>query len=157
MKELINLYYEWFDNKDWWFSNNNKIDVYLCDKYFGFINSTLIIYKEYSNIYNIYNNKIIIGCIILLDQITRHYKRVYDNNIDVIEYSQKAINFSNLLLYYNDYTAFTIDELNFIYLPYRHVKDIDKIYEIINNYIKNFNIFPELSFSQLSKIKNVIY
>jgi tRNA(Ile)-lysidine synthetase-like protein len=135
MKELINLYYEWFDNKDWWFSNNNKIDVYLCDKYFGFINSTLIIYKEYSNIYNIYNNKIIIGCIILLDQITRHYKRVYDNNIDVIEYSQKAINFSNLLLYYNDYTSFTIDELNFIYLPYRHVKDIDKIYEIINNYM----------------------
>jgi len=135
MQELINLYYEWFDNKDWWFSNNNKVDVYLCDKYFGYINSTFIIYNEYSNIYNIYNNKIIIGCIILLDQITRHYKRVYDNNIDVFKYSQKAIKFSNLLLNYNDYTTFTIDELNFIYLPYRHVKDIDKIYEIINNYI----------------------
>jgi tRNA(Ile)-lysidine synthetase-like protein len=139
MLELINLYNEWFDNKDWWFSNNNQIDVYLCDKYFGYINSTLIIYKEYTNIYNIYNKKIIIGCIILLDQITRHYKRVYDNNINVIEYSQKAINFSNLLLYYNDYTEFTIDELNFIYLPYRHVKDIDKIYEIINNYIILYN------------------
>ena len=135
MQELINLYYEWFDNKDWWFSNNNKVDVYLCDKYFGYINSTFNIYNEYSNIYNIYNNKIIIGCIILLDQITRHYKRVYDNNIDVFKYSQKAIKFSNLLLNYNDYTTFTIDELNFIYLPYRHVKDIDKIYEIINNYI----------------------
>jgi tRNA(Ile)-lysidine synthetase-like protein len=153
MQELINLYNEWFDNKDWWFSNNNKIDVYLCDKYFGFINSTLIIYKEYSNIYNIYNNKIIIGCIILLDQITRHYKRVYDNNIDVIEYSQKAINFSNLLLYYNDYTAFTIDELNFIYLPYRHVKDIDKIYEIINNYMILYDTGND---SERSKCKRYI-
>ena len=104
MQELINLYYEWFDNKDWWFSNNNKVDVYLCDKYFGYINSTFNIYNEYSNIYNIYNNKIIIGCIILLDQITRHYKRVYDNNIDVFKYSQKAIKFSNLLLNYNDYS-----------------------------------------------------
>ena len=47
MQELINLYYEWFDNKDWWFSNNNKVDVYLCDKYFGYINSTFIIYNEY--------------------------------------------------------------------------------------------------------------
>lgn len=153
MQELINLYNEWFDNKDWWFSNNNKIDVYLCDKYFGFINSTLIIYKEYSNIYNIYNNKTIIGCIILLDQITRHYKRVYDTNIDVIEYSQKAINFSNLLLYYNDYTAFTIDELNFIYLPYRHVKDIDKIYEIINNYIILYDTGND---SERSKCKRYI-
>jgi hypothetical protein len=56
-----------------------------------------------------------------------------------MEYTKKAVNISNILLYRNDYTRFSIDELSFIYLPYRHMKDIDKIYEITNNYILLYN------------------
>lgn len=138
MHELINLYYEWLNNKEWWFSKNSQIDVYLCDKYYRYLADTDNIYEEYSKCDN-YDNKVIISCIILLDQVTRHYKRVYEDSLDVMEYTRKAVSFSNILLHRNDLTAFTIDELSFIYLPYRHLKDIDKIYEIINNYIILYN------------------
>ena len=134
MQELLNLYYEWLDNKEWWFSKNSQIDVYLCDKYYRYLCYACNIYEEYSK-YGNYDNKVIIACIILLDQVTRHYKRAYDDSFDVMEYTRKAVGFSNILLYRNNFTIFSIDELSFIYLPYRHLKDIDKIYEIISNYI----------------------
>ena len=34
---LNELYDEWFSNRDYWFSKNSKIDVYLCDKYYKYI------------------------------------------------------------------------------------------------------------------------
>jgi tRNA(Ile)-lysidine synthetase-like protein len=142
MQELINLYHEWLNNKDWWFSKNSQIDFYLCDKYYRYLRDAHNIYEEYSKSsynYDNYDNKVIIACIILFDQITRHYKRAYDDSLDVIEYTRKAVQFSNILLNHNEYTVFTIDELSFIYLPYRHLKDIDKIYEIISNYLILYN------------------
>jgi tRNA(Ile)-lysidine synthetase-like protein len=139
MQELINLYDEWFNNKDWWFSKNSKIDVYLCDKYYNYIEDAYNIYEEYCKDINKHKNKLIIACIILLDQITRHYKRVYDDKLDIVKYTKIAVNISNILLYRNNYMNFSIDELSFIYLPYRHMKDIDKIYEIIYNYIQLYN------------------
>ncbi len=138
LQELRELYDEWFSNKDYWFSKNSKIDVYLCDKYYKYIEITENIYENYKNNLCHYEDKIIIACIILLDQISRHFKRVYDTNIDIVEFSRKAINFSNILLLHDGCrdNRFTIDELSFIYLPYRHLKDIDKIYEIIGIYIE---------------------
>jgi tRNA(Ile)-lysidine synthetase-like protein len=137
-RELNELYDEWFSNKDYWFSKNSKIDVYLCDKYYKYIEITNNIYENYKNNIYSYDDKTIIACIILLDQISRHFKRVYDANIDIIEFSRKAINFSNILLLQDGcrHNRFSIDELSFIYLPYRHLKDIDKIYEIIGIYIE---------------------
>jgi uncharacterized protein (DUF924 family) len=78
MQELLNLYYEWLNNKEWWFSKNSQIDVYLSDKYYRYLYDVCNIYENYTNHNNIFDNKIIIACIILLDQVTRHYKRVYD-------------------------------------------------------------------------------
>ena len=133
---LNELYDEWFSNRDYWFSKNSKIDVYLCDKYYKYIESTSYIYESYKKNPPYFDNKTIIAYIILLDQISRHFKRVYDTNIDIVEFSRKAVNFSNILLYNNKQDIFTIDELSFIYLPYRHLKDIDKIYEIVSIYIE---------------------
>jgi tRNA(Ile)-lysidine synthetase-like protein len=133
---LNELYDEWFSNRDYWFSKNSKIDVYLCDKYYKYIESTSYIYESYKKNPLFFDNKTIIAYIILLDQISRHFKRVYDTNIDIVEFSRKAVNFSNILLYNNKRDIFTIDELSFIYLPYRHLKDIDKIYEIVSIYIE---------------------
>ena len=133
---LNELYDEWFSNRDYWFSKNSKIDVYLCDKYYKYIESTSYIYESYKKNPLFFDNKTIIAYIILLDQISRHFKRVYDTNIDIVEFSRKAVNFSNILLYNNKQDIFTIDELSFIYLPYRHFKDIDKIYEIVSIYIE---------------------
>ena len=44
---LNELYDEWFSNRDYWFSKNSKIDVYLCDKYYKYIESTSYIYESY--------------------------------------------------------------------------------------------------------------
>lgn len=139
MHELIELYEEWFTNKDWWFSKNNKNDVYLCDKYYKYIIDVYRICEQYNNFCVIDDNRIIIACIIMLDQIPRHYARVYCDKIDIIEYSKKAVTFSNILLLKNNYNNFSIDELSFIYLPYRHLKDIDKIYEILDIFINLYN------------------
>ena len=155
LRVLNELYDEWYHNKNYWFSKNSKIDTYLCDKYYKYIESTKDIYENYKNDPNAYDNKIIISCIILLDQISRHFKRVYDSNINTIEYSKKAVNFSNILLYNNVHEVFTIDELSFIYLPYRHLKDIDKIYEIINLYISP-GCAPSIALSFLLILSGII-
>lgn len=145
MDNITYLYDEWFNNKNYWFSKDITIDTYLCDKYMKYINITNVIYENYLNGVK-YDKKTLISCVLLLDQIPRHYKRVLENNedeeddnIDVFRYSMKAIYFSDVILTTYNYTELSIDELCFIYLPYRHVNDIDKIYEIIDIFIILYN------------------
>jgi tRNA(Ile)-lysidine synthetase-like protein len=129
------LYYEWFSNPDYWFSKNKIIDEYLCNKYLRHIESTTQTY-EYKEIYS---KETLISSVILLDQIPRHYKRL-GYEIDADEYSEKAAKFSDYILsIYNTSNILTYDELFFVYLPYRHLKRIEKIYEIINIFIKLYN------------------
>tara|TARA_B000000437_G_scaffold180875_1_gene136916 strand:- start:3296 stop:4897 length:1602 start_codon:yes stop_codon:yes gene_type:complete len=129
---FIELYNDWFDNKTFWFSQLSENDIYLSNKYFKYINDTDYIFN------NCYNDKIlIISSIIMLDQIPRHYKRIYDKNIAVDFYTKKAIKFSELII--NNNFNLNINELCFIYLPYRHLNDINKIYKIINLFIDLYN------------------
>ena len=57
---LSELYYDWFNNENYWFDKNLNNDIYLTKKYYKYINK---IYLE--------NNlkQELIGAIILLDQI----------------------------------------------------------------------------------------
>lgn len=122
---LSKLYYDWFNNEKFWFDKNIYNDIYLVNKYYKYINNI-----------NIENNikQEIIGAIILLDQIPRHYKRTYNYYLDVDKHSKKAIFYSELVLkLYED--SLNIDELCFIYLPYRHLNDNEKIKFIINKFI----------------------
>lgn len=123
---LIELYYEWFDNNQYWFNKDIKIDKYLSDKYFKLLNEK----------HNYISKKEYIGAIILYDQIPRHYCRAYDN-IDVLYYSQKATILSKLVL--KEYNNFNVNELCFIYLPFRHINDLNVIYNIINIFIDLYN------------------
>lgn len=122
---LSELYYDWFNNENYWFDKNLNNDIYLTRKYYKYINK---IYLE--------NNlkQELIGAIILLDQIPRHYKRLNDNKLKVNFYSTKAILYSELVikLYAK---SLNIDELCFIYLPYRHIYDTNKIQFIIDKFI----------------------
>lgn len=134
---MNNLYHDWFNNKSYWFQKNKDVDKYLCDKYLKYIENTknIIEYKEF------YSKETLISCILLLDQIPRHYKRLYDTEgveIDVDKYSEKATKLINYILsiYSN---GLCIDELSFILLPYRHIKNIEKIHEIVNIYINIYN------------------
>ena len=124
---LKELYNDWFTNKEYWFSQNTKFDTYLCDKY-------IVLLSTNSNI--IYNKIELIALIIAYDQIPRHYCRVY-GTLDVNFYSEKAVNLSKQLL--KSYNDFTIDELCFIYLPFRHIYDIKYIYKIITIFIDLYN------------------
>ena len=120
------LYYEWFDNTKFWFDKNIDCDKYLSNKYYKYCNKCYI---------DNFTKQELIGSVILLDQIPRHYKRYYKQNINVNLFSKKATYYSDLLLKLFDITTFTMDELCFIYLPYRHINDIEKIKEIINLFI----------------------
>ena len=106
---MNNLYHEWFSNTQYWFANNKIIDEYLCDKYLKNIQDT----KQKYEFKEIYSKETLISCILLLDQIPRHYKRLY-NDIDVDKYSRDAIKFSNYVL--NIYKDLKIDELCFAIL-----------------------------------------
>ena len=123
---LKELYYEWFDNKHYWFNKDIEIDKYLCDKYFRLLNED-----------HIYISKTeLLGAIILYDQLPRHFCRAY-YTIDVTNYSQKATILSKLIL--KEYNSFNVNELCFIYLPFRHINDLNYIYKIINIFIDLYN------------------
>ena len=143
------LYNDWFNNDTYWFNKIEKNDIYLSDKYFKYIIDVDNIYDNY----NEYDKKILISCIIILDQIPRHYKRIYNNNIQVNFYSKKATNFSQLLI--ENFNNFTIDELCFIYLPYRHINDIKKIYDIVNIFIDLYN--NSINNQDKNKCKKYLY
>lgn len=129
---LKELYKEWFENKSYWFSKNSKIDVYLCDKYIHYINNINNILK-----FKIYDKNLLISCIILLDQLPRHYKRVYNDKVDCNFYSKISIQFCKIVL--ENIKELSLNELCFIYLPYRHLNDVDNIYKIINIFIDKYN------------------
>ena len=145
---MNNIYNEWFNNRSKWFANDKIIDEYLCNKYLKYINNTnkILEFKEF------YSKETLISCILLLDQIPRHYKRLHED-INIIQYSYDAIKFSNYVLSIYE-KILTIDELFFVYLPFRHVKDISKIHEIINIFISIYNNSNELN---KTKCKRYIY
>jgi tRNA(Ile)-lysidine synthetase-like protein len=88
-----------------------------------------------------------------LDQIPRHYKRLgYDINVD--EYSINAAKFSDYILTLYSTSLLTYDELCFVYLPYRHLKRIEKIYEIINIFI---NLYNNADDTNKAKCKRYLY
>ena len=126
---LNELYKEWFSNKYYWFSNNSQIDTYLCDKYINLL--------EYKYNYDNLSKNELISLIIVYDQLPRHYIRVY-NNLDINFYSKKATYISKIVL--NKYENFSINELCFIYLPFRHINDINYIYKIIKIFINLYNV-----------------
>ena len=127
----MELYEEWFNNKNYWFSKDFEIDKYLSNKYFTPINNI---------IFNINDSKRqLITKIILLDQIPRHYQRINPHsNINLFSYSKKATIISELIL--KKFNNFTVDQLCFIYLPYRHINHISKICSIINIFINMYNL-----------------
>jgi tRNA(Ile)-lysidine synthetase-like protein len=125
---LIELYDEWMDNKDWWFSKKETTDIYLSNKYvkyFDIINQNDVIKTN--------DKKVIVGYIILLDQISRHYNRI--KKIDVKYYTDIACVVSfhclNNIKQYDKTSSLTAYDKCFIYMPHRHIKDIEMITDII--------------------------
>jgi len=151
------LYQEWMENTDTWFSRNNKTDLYYTNKYYY---KLLYLNLEYLLEYmkNINNKEIIIGSILLLDQIPRHYNRVNDININCNIYSLIASKISDIIIMKDFH--FTAYDNCFIYLPYRHLLNINKIEYIIHLFIQYYikatindkNIYKKYLNATLNKI-----
>ena len=151
------LYQEWMQNTDNWFSKNNETDLYYTNKYYYkllYLNLEFLL--EY--IKNIDNKEIVIGSILLLDQIPRHYNRVNDININCNIYSLIASKISDEIIF-KDFHLTAYDNC-FIYLPYRHLLNINKIEYIIHLFIQYYikanindkNIYKKYLNATLNKI-----
>lgn len=117
---------EWFKNKDWWFIKNDKIDLYLTNKYEYLLNEL----NELNEINEI-------GLIILYDQLVRHIFRNKNANHIILYFLNKAIKIIEKYKYNQKY----IDDLSynhfiFFILPLRHTNIKDNILYSINQ-IKN--------------------
>jgi tRNA(Ile)-lysidine synthetase-like protein len=127
------LYHEWMKNTHTWFSKNNETDLYYTNKYYyKLLYFNLDDLLEYIKIID--DKKIIIGSILLLDQIPRHYNRLNDITINCNIYSLIASKISDIIIF-KDF-QFTAYDNCFIYLPYRHLLDINKIEYIIHLFIQ---------------------
>lgn len=129
------LYDEWFDekNKIYWFKKDKEQDIYLSNKYF--INIT-ILYNIKDILKNINSKESAIGAVLLYDQISRHHYRI-DNTIDLIHYTTIASEVSDYILSDNSNTyKLSSYDICFIYLPYRHLNNLEKFNDIIKNIIK---------------------
>lgn len=139
---FIELYKEWFDvkNKGFWFDAKAEDDKYLANKYFIKIDNI-------PNIETLINQTVdvLIGAILALDQIPRHYKRVLNNDdFDCIKYSKLASEISITLMTELSknielYNSITANEWCFILLPFRHINDIQKMNTIVAFIIEKHN------------------
>ena len=133
------LYNEWFDNKQFWFDKKEEYDIYLSDKYFYHI-------KDISG----YNDELVsddsevqIGAILALDQIPRHYNRVY-NGVDCHTYSRVAADIALGLMGMLSTNIYAYDNISayewcFIMIPFRHINDIGKLNTIVRFMIEKHN------------------
>lgn len=134
------LYDEWFANTKFWFCKTDSqktYDKYLSDKYFPYIQD-LASPKSV----DFKNKKMCIGAIIAYDQIPRHHNRI--SNIDCNAYSQIAKELStNLISHLNQDTdliqSMVANEWCFVLLPFRHVRDLQKMNGIIEFIIFKYN------------------
>lgn len=134
----LQLYYEWFQNKSFWFEKNPETDIYLSNKYFPSVenkfDTNIDLTKEEISVQ--------IGIILAYDQIPRHHNRIHP--IDVNKYSEVAANTTSCLIQHivSDKEFFheiTANEWCFIMLPYRHLHNLRKIYKLIVFFIEKHN------------------
>jgi len=137
MNEIIKF---WFPNDNFqkfWFDKSN--DKLIIDKF-----SNLLKIEGAKNIdLKSKNNEEILEYIILLDQFSRHIYRNDKNNVNFINYNNKALNYAHYFINERFNYDIKFNYLCFILMPLRHSNDIN-----------NYNIIIDI----LNKIKiNDIY
>ena len=164
-KLYLELYNEWFDkkNKVNWFKKDIKQDIYLSNKY---IINNIILFDINDIINNINSKESAVGAVLLYDQIPRHYYRI--NNAINLEYYTKFASLISVYILDNlDKYKLSSYEICFIYLPYRHLNNLEKFNDIIKNIIELYTIadnvdkniykkFIIASINKIYKIKNKI-
>jgi tRNA(Ile)-lysidine synthetase-like protein len=127
------IYHDWFQNSDKWFIKENAFDIFLSEKYISKIKDNSNYIRESIHTFD---KTSLIGAVIAYDQIPRHHNRIC--NIDCQELSLIARDISLYLIDQINNNEYLFDSITphewcFIFLPFRHVKDLQK-----TNYIINF-------------------
>lgn len=118
--EIESFIDSWLKNPKWWFSPTYEYDDLISNKY-GYLLDIVHDIVHESNLHNF---------IIIYDQLPRHIFRNYGNHI-IDYYLQKALkilddNFEKIVQENHG------DLLCFLLLPYRHSKDVVKIFKVID-------------------------
>jgi hypothetical protein len=165
-KEIYNF---WFSNPSYWIpitqKDKDKVDAEIYNRFYG-----LDVNVEYNKI-DVHNYKGGISIIIFYDQLLRHFQRYIQNvalprPIDNIEpqpiddetiYKKRLEVIDNIALkLISNPTIFTIlqeEELLFILMPFKHVKDYKYVLDTVMRYITK----PLHTYTHLSKFFNDTY
>jgi uncharacterized protein (DUF924 family) len=122
----------WFPDDEyhvWWFKSNEKLDNQIHNQYYQLITNTFDNFDLEK--YNGYSIQKLIQDIIILDQFSRNINRIL-NNINISEFTNKAIQLSNLWIHNKYYLSQPIKWTVFAFLPIRHSKDSQLIKKLID-------------------------
>lgn len=159
------IYNFWFSNPSYWIpitqKDKDKVDAEIYNRFYGLYISGAI------NILNttINNYREGIRIIIFYDQFLRHFQRYIQNNHiqDVVHIDDETIYKKRLEVINNialklisNPTIFTIlqeEELLFILMPFKHVKEYKYVLDTVMRYVKK----PLHTYTHLSKFFNDTY
>ncbi len=150
MDTISDLLKFWFPDDEyhgWWFKSTFELDQKIFDQYYDIMINTFNDFNLDKYIKS--TSEEIIRDIILLDQFSRNINRIV-KNLDIIEYTHKAIQLSNEWIKRKYYLTCPIKWTVFAFLPIRHSKNKDKINELID-------IFIQIEASDNLVSSNVIY
>ena len=127
---LVDFWFKEMDEK--WFTINPKIDELVISKWGHFLDNFKLIDSP--------STKELLGQIILLDQVTRHYQRVNGSNY-VEKYQELSIELTTNILQ-NEHLLKS-NEYCFALLPYRHTRHPKLMYECLDRIRQKINTTPD--------------
>ena len=130
----------WFSHPEWWF---NKECIY--DKH---------IIQEFENLLDVEHSNII-GQVIVYDQLPRHIFRNNSSAHVITYFTKKAVDLveANIQLM----EAMTMKEWVFFNLPLRHMKDIQKIFQVMKRCWERLSIINESDAHLLKRFMHATY
>ena len=167
-KEIYNF---WFSNPSYWIpitqKDKDKVDAEIYNRFYGLDISGALDVLNRLDVLNTLSYKDSIGIIIFYDQFLRHFQRHIQDN-----YSQDALLHSindetiykkrlevindialKLLSNPNIFTILQEEELLFILMPFKHVKDYKYVLDTVMRYVTK----PLHTYINLSKFFNDTY
>lgn len=156
-KEIYNF---WFSNSSYWIpitqKDKDKVDAEIYNRFYGlYISGALDVHNN-----EFKNYKDSISIIIFYDQFLRHFQRHSQEDVhinDEIIYKKRLEVINNIALKLlsnpNIFTILQEEELLFILMPFKHIKDYKYVLDTVMRYATK----PLYTYTHLSKFFNDTY
>jgi len=160
---LLNFWFPDDEYHRWWFKSTPALDLKIFNIYHIQMSDTF-------NNFNVENYskstpEEIIRDIIILDQFSRNINRIVQN-LDIIQYTNKAIELSNEWIKRKYYLTCPIKWTVFAFLPIRHSKNKEQINRLVgileqveksNNLILLNKIYQKFKFNTIRQMEFIDY